>query len=60
MVKASGIKYFPFCGEIYDRPSILDGTIEEIVKDAKRIESEGVHGFDLFLIWVLLLGKMNI
>ena len=37
----------PFCGEIYDRPSILDGTIEEIVKDAQRIEAEGVDGFDL-------------
>ena len=43
----SDIKYFPFCGRIYDRPSILDGSIEEILIDAKRIEAEGVHGFDL-------------
>ena len=41
------IKYFPFCGKIYDRPSILDGTIEETIEDAKRIEAEGVDGFDL-------------
>ncbi len=41
------IKYFPFCGKIYDRPSILDGTIEEIAADAKRIEAEGADGFDL-------------
>lgn len=41
------IKYFPFCGKIYGRPSVLDGTIDEIAEDAKRIEAEGVDGFDL-------------
>jgi hypothetical protein len=41
------INYFPFCGKIYDRPSILDGSIEEIVADAKRIEAAGANGFDL-------------
>ena len=41
------INYFTFCGKIYDRPSILDGTIEEIEEDAKRIEAEGANGFDL-------------
>lgn len=47
IIKGSGIKYVPFCGEIYDRPSILGGTIQEIVDDALRIEAEGVDGFDL-------------
>jgi len=47
IVKESNIKYLPFCGDICERPSILDGTIEEIVNDAKRIEAEGVDGFDL-------------
>jgi len=41
------IRYFPFCGKIYDRPSVLDGTIEEIAEDAKRIEAEGADGFDI-------------
>lgn len=41
------IKYFPFCGKIYGRPSNLDGTIEEIAEDAKRIGAEGADGFDL-------------
>jgi hypothetical protein len=41
------IKYLPFCGEVYDHPSILDGSIDEIVEDAKRIERKGVDGFDL-------------
>ena len=30
------INYFPFCGKIYDRPSILDGTIKEILDDVKK------------------------
>lgn len=47
IISGSNIKYFPFCGKIYDRPSILDGSIEEITEDAKRIEAEGVQGFDL-------------
>lgn len=47
IIKGSDIKYLPFCGEIYDRPSILDGTIEEIIVDAVKIEAEGVDGFDL-------------
>ena len=47
VVKDGNIKYFPFCGKIYDRPSVLDGTIDEIVEDAKRIESAGADGFDV-------------
>lgn len=47
LINRSNTKYFPFCGKIYDHPSILDGTIKEIVADAKRIEARGVHGFDL-------------
>lgn len=53
------IKYFPFCGKIYDRPSILDGTIEEIVDDAKRIESEGADGFDLLAYRYKYQDKVN-
>jgi hypothetical protein len=49
IIEGSDIKYLPFCGEIYDRPSILDGSIEEIVADAVRIEGEGVDGFDLLV-----------
>ncbi|MCE5329557.1 hypothetical protein LLG07_04400 [bacterium] len=31
------INYFPFLGKIYDRPSVLDGTIEEIVAEGKNL-----------------------
>jgi hypothetical protein len=53
------IKYFPFCGKIYDRPSILDGTIDEIVEDAKRIEAQGVDGFDLLAYRYKYPDKVN-
>jgi len=53
------IKYFPFCGKIYDRPSILDGTIEEIAADARRIESEGADGFDLLAYRYIIPEKVN-
>lgn len=43
------IKYFPFFGNIYDRPSILDGTIDELVNQAKELEALGADGFDLLL-----------
>jgi hypothetical protein len=41
------IKYYPFPGHVYSHPSILDGTIDEIVSHAKYLESKGVHGIDL-------------
>ena len=59
IIKDSGIKYVPFCGEIYDRPSILDGTIEEIVDDAVRIEAEGIDGFDLLAYRYKYLDKVD-
>jgi hypothetical protein len=43
------INYFPFFGKIYDRPSILDGTIEELVSEARQLQSLGADGFDLLL-----------
>ena len=53
------IKYFPFCGKIYDRPSILDGTIEEIAADAKRLEAAGANGFDLLAYRYKYPDKVN-
>ncbi|MHB1275137.1 MAG: beta/alpha barrel domain-containing protein [Candidatus Humimicrobiaceae bacterium] len=43
------INYFPFFGKIYDRPSVLDGSIEEIVAEGKKLIEEGADGFDLLL-----------
>ncbi len=41
------IKYYPFPGHIFGHPSIMDGTIEEVVTHAKFLESKGVPGMDL-------------
>jgi len=41
------LKYYPFPGHVHHHPSILDGTIEEIVNHAKFLENQGVDGLDL-------------
>jgi hypothetical protein len=46
-LKGKPIKYYPFPGHIYGHPSILDGTIDEIVAHARFLESKGVQGMDL-------------
>jgi hypothetical protein len=46
-LKGKPIKYFPFPGRIHGHPSILAGTIDEIVAHAKLLESYGVDGLDL-------------
>ena len=40
-------RYFPFPGHVHGHPSILTGTIDEIVTHARFLESQGVHGLDL-------------
>ena len=46
-LKGTPIQYYPFPGHIYGHPSILDGTIDEIVAHACKLETLGVHGLDL-------------
>ena len=46
-LKDKAIKYYPFPGHIHSHPSILDGTIEEIVAHACELESYGADGLDL-------------
>jgi hypothetical protein len=41
------IQYFPFCGKVSGSPSILEGSIQEIIDDAKTMEQIGVNGVDL-------------
>lgn len=48
IVKGAGIKYCPFPGRITGHPSVLEGTIEDIVSSAKALTSRaGVDGLDL-------------
>ncbi|RKJ46854.1 hypothetical protein D7X98_00765 [bacterium 1XD8-76] len=46
-VKEAGLKYLPFVGKIVGRPSVLEGTVEGIVEEAKSLLEKGVDGFDL-------------
>ena len=46
-LKAKPIRYYPFPGHIYGHPSILDGSMDEIVAHARFLESQGVQGMDL-------------
>ncbi|MFD2206147.1 cupin domain-containing protein [Kiloniella antarctica] len=44
----SGIQYYPFPGRVVGHPSVLEGTVEDIVISAKYMANlEGVHGLDL-------------
>ncbi len=46
-VKSQGIKYLPFCGKVSQSPSILEGTYDEIIDEAKDMMKKGISGFDL-------------
>jgi len=46
-VKGKPIKFMPYIGEVVDHPCILKGSIEEMQKDAKEVESLGVDGINL-------------
>lgn len=41
------VEYYPFAGHVHSHPSVLDGSIAEIVSQAKELESRGVDGLDL-------------
>jgi len=48
LVEPTNVLYFPFPGRVVDHPSILEGSIDEIVASARQLTSQrGVHGLDL-------------
>lgn len=48
LIEASGLRYYPFPGRITGHPSILEGSMMEIVASARDLASrDGVHGLDL-------------
>jgi len=47
LLKDKPIKYMPFCGKVSDSPSILEGSIEEIITHAKILKEKNVYGLDL-------------
>ena len=48
LLAGTSIRYFPFCGNTVGHPTSLEGTVDEIVADARRLAMmPGVHGLDL-------------
>ncbi len=47
LCKENGIKYMPFVGKVTGRPSILDGTYEEMISQAQEYIEKGAYGIDL-------------
>lgn len=45
--QANGLRYMPFVGRITGRPSVLEGTIDEMVREAKSYVAKGAYGIDL-------------
>lgn len=45
--KKHSIKYMPFVGDIADRPSVLKGSIDDMIKEANECINKGADGVDL-------------
>ena len=45
--KKNNLKYMPFVGKIEGRPSVLSGTIQEMIDEANNLIEKGVYGVDL-------------
>jgi len=47
LLRGKPIKYMPFCGRVSGSPSVLEGSISEIIAHGRDIAGRGAHGFDL-------------
>ena len=47
ILAGTGIKFFPYVGQIVGHPCLLRGSIAEIAEDARRAEALGVDGINL-------------
>lgn len=46
-LKKSNIKYMPFVGKVHGSPSVLEGSVAEIIDEGRKLTAEGVYGFDI-------------
>jgi hypothetical protein len=47
IIEGTGIRFFPYVGQIVGHPCLLRGSIEDIAEDARRAEALGVDGINL-------------
>jgi hypothetical protein len=43
----TNVEYYPFVGKVHGHPSILDGSIDEVVAQVRELQGKKVDGFDL-------------
>ena len=46
-LRGKEIRYFPFVGKVSGSPSVLEGTVEEMLAQAGTFAAQGIHGIDL-------------
>ena len=46
-LKAHNMEYSPFVGRVSGSPSILEGTNEEIIQNARDLMAKGIDAFDI-------------
>lgn len=42
--KKNKIKYMPYIGKVYNRPSILDGSSDDLIEESNKYIDKGVYG----------------
>ena len=47
LCRDNGLKYFPFVGQIRERPSILEGSAAQMLRQAEQYAARGADGIDL-------------
>ena len=47
LIAGSGMKYFPYVGQIVGHPCLLRGSVDQICEDARRVEQLGADGINL-------------
>jgi hypothetical protein len=45
--RANDIRYMPYIGTIKERPSVLSGSVDDMISEAKSCLEKGADGFDL-------------
>lgn len=47
IIDGTGIRFFPYVGQIVGHPCLLRGTIDQVAEDAREAERRGVDGVNL-------------
>ena len=47
LLRENGKEYLPFVGRVSGSPSILEGSNEEIIANARELMGKGIEGFDI-------------